>query len=110
MDRQVKKYLFDILSSIQGIEQYLDEKVSFRDFQQSRMMKKAVEREIEIIGEATNRILKLMPDFPLTNARKIVNARNAIIHEYDRVDDANLWGIVKRQLPTLKTEVENLLK
>ena len=72
-------------------------------------VKRAVERELEIIGEAMNKALKLDPSLKISNARKIVNARNKIIHGYDVVDDAVLWSIVLRHIPVLKTEIEELL-
>jgi uncharacterized protein with HEPN domain len=70
---------------------------------------KAVERNIEIIGEAVSRILKKDVGFQLSNSRKIVDNRNRIIHGYDSVSDEMIWSIVIRHLPVLKTEVEMLL-
>ena len=71
--------------------------------------KRAVERNIEIIGEAMSRILKLEPEIKISNSRKIVDARNKIIHGYDEISDDVIWGIVVNNLPVLKSEVENLL-
>lgn len=68
-----------------------------------------MERNIEIIGEATNRILKIEPDIPLTNTREIVDTRNRIIHGYDTISDEIIWSIVFQHLPRLKSEIENLL-
>ena len=73
------------------------------------MLHKAIERNIEIIGEATSRILKLHNDIPISNARQAVSARNFVIHGYDKVDDTILWGIVINDLPKLKEEVSSLL-
>ncbi len=73
-------------------------------------MRRAVEREIEIIGEAMTKTLKLDSNIPIQNARQIVNTRNMVIHSYDAVDDNVIWGIVKRHLPLLKVEVLELLK
>lgn len=64
----------------------------------------------EIIGEASNRILKLDREFPIDNARKIVDLRNWVIHGYDKVDDVIIWGILSNHLPKLKVQVENLMK
>ena len=72
--------------------------------------KRAVERNIEIIGEAMNRILKRDNSIVITNSRKLVDTRNRIIHAYDAVSDDIIWGIIIRHLPVLKIEVENLLK
>ena len=73
-------------------------------------MRRGIERELEIIGEAANRILKLDPSINIDNARKIVDLRNWVIHGYDRIDDVIIWGIVSRQLPILKEQVDNLLR
>jgi uncharacterized protein with HEPN domain len=56
-----------------------------------------------------SRILKLEPEIIISNSRKIVDARNKIIHGYDEISDDVIWGIVVNNLPVLKTEVENLL-
>jgi uncharacterized protein with HEPN domain len=71
--------------------------------------KRAIERNIEIIGEAVNRILKQDKDFEISNAQQIIETRNRIIHGYDRVSDDMIWSIVINHLPKLKTEVEGLL-
>lgn len=64
---------------------------------------------IAIIGEATNRVLKLREDISITNARKIVNTRNYVIHGYDSLRNEILWAIVIKDLPLLKSEIEALL-
>ena len=56
-----------------------------------------------------SRILKLEPEIIISNSRKIVDARNKIIHGYDEISDDVIWGIVVNNLPVLKTEVESLL-
>lgn len=73
------------------------------------MLRRGIERELEIIGEAANRILKIDPNVNIDNARKIVDLRNWVIHGYDKVDDVIIWGIVSRQLPILKEQVDKLL-
>lgn len=59
---------------------------------------------IAIIGEATNRIL-INSEIPISNARKIVNTRNYVIHGYDSLRNEILWAIVIKDLPLLKKEV-----
>ena len=68
-----------------------------------------VERNLEIIGEAMNRILNKNASIQLSNARKIVGTRNRIIHGYDTVSDGALCGIINDHVPILKLEVEQLL-
>lgn len=81
----------------------------FSFYQEDLKTKRAVERNIEIIGEAMSRILKLEPEITISNSRKIVDARNKIIHGYDEISDDVIWGIIVNNLPVLKMEVEQLL-
>jgi len=73
------------------------------------MLRRAIERELEIIGEATNRILKIDPNIEITNSRRIVDLRNWVIHGYDKVDDVIIWGILSRDIPKLKDQVKKLI-
>ncbi|MWB95040.1 DUF86 domain-containing protein [Flavobacterium sp. GA093] len=110
MDDNIKTWLFDILSSVNEIESFfVDRPKQFQDYQKDLRTKRAVERNIEIIGEAMNRILKHNSEIQITDSRKIVAVRNRIIHGYDSVSDDVIWGIVMKQLPILKREVENML-
>ena len=70
---------------------------------------KSSERNIEIIGEAVNRILKEKPDFKIENSRNIVGTRNRIIHSYDNIADDMIWSILINSLPKLKVEIKTLL-
>ena len=71
--------------------------------------KRAVERDIEIIGEAVNRILKKDSKFQLDNAQKIIGTRNIIAHGYDNVSDDLIWSIIINHLPKLKEEISLML-
>jgi uncharacterized protein with HEPN domain len=73
------------------------------------LLKRAIERNLEIIGEAVNKILSLAPDFPIHNARKIIGLRNHIVHAYDNISDENIWGIVINHLPRLREDIEEQL-
>lgn len=109
MNLKIKKLLFDILTSINKIDQYLGKERIFSKYEENEMLRDAVERNIEIIGEAVNKILGLKPEIDITNSRRIVDARNKIIHGYDEIENSQIWGIIINHLPTLKLEVENLL-
>ena len=82
----------------------------FENYRQDLKTKRAVERNLEIIGKAVKRILEKYKDIELTNARKIVDTRNRIIHGYDTISDDVIWGIIINHLPKLKIEVEELMK
>jgi uncharacterized protein with HEPN domain len=82
----------------------------FTDYQNSKMLRRAIEREFEIIGEAMTRILYKEPDINISNAFKIKGLRNHIIHAYDNVSNEILWGVIVKNLPELEKEIEILLK
>ena len=109
MKVEIQKLLFDIKESINSIFEYLGEKRDFNTYNENKMLRRAVEREFEIIGEAMGNILTIDPDFPVSHARRIVDLRNLVIHGYDKVDNVIVWGIINRDLPLLKKEVGNLL-
>ena len=87
----------------------MDTPKTFEIYEKDLRTKRAVERNIEIIGEAMNRILKENSEVEISNSRKIVDVRNRIIHGYDSVSDDVIWGIVIKNLPVLQKEVEILL-
>jgi uncharacterized protein with HEPN domain len=88
MDIEIKTWLFDILNAINEIESFIADKPKvFEAYQKDIKTRRAVERNIEIIGEAMNRILLKDESFQLSNSRKIVDTRNRIIHGYDSVSD-----------------------
>jgi len=109
MDLEIKKWLKDIDLAIEEINSFLPDKKVFLEFQNDIKSRKAVERNIEIIGEALNRILRLRPDIKISDARKIVDTRNRIIHGYDTISADVIWLIVIRHLPVLAKEVKELL-
>jgi len=110
MDIDIKTWLYDILNAITEIESFLaDRPKDFSTYQADIRTKRAVERNIEIVGEAVNRILKKDSSFEITNARQIIATRNRISHGYDAVSDDMIWSIVIKHLPMLKDEIEKLL-
>ncbi|MBQ9363768.1 MAG: DUF86 domain-containing protein [Bacteroidaceae bacterium] len=110
MDEKVQKSLYDILFAVDEISSYFEGKPKhFQSFCLDIMLRRAVERNIEIMGEAMNRVLKEEPDIHITNARKIVDTRNYIIHGYDSLSSDILWSIIINHLPLLRQEVAALL-
>lgn len=110
MERQVSKSLEDIVKAICEIEGFFETRpLRYDAYVSDICLKRAVERNVTIIGEAMNRILKQQPEIQITSARSIVDTRNYVIHAYDSVTDSIMWGIVVRHLPVLKKEIETLL-
>jgi uncharacterized protein with HEPN domain len=113
MDERILKWLFDIKLSIEEIESFFEEdQKDFYKYKESLMLKRAVERNLEIIGEAINRIITRDSTYheKISNARSIVGLRNQVIHAYDNISDENIWSILINHLPKLKAEVEALTK
>ncbi len=106
MDIKAKKNLFDIITAINNIDSYFGENKSFDQYERNGMLQDAVERNIEIIGEAMNNLLQINPEIKISNARRIVDARNKIIHGYDEIENTQIWSIIINHLPVLKKEVE----
>lgn len=111
MNNQVRKLLFDDVESGRSIHDWCRHR-TFAEYEADRQLRRAVEREFEIVGEALNR---LRNTDPVTAARvdqlsRIVRFRNRIIHGYDTVDDAMVWGILNHHLPELIAQVEAILQ
>src|SRR5947209_1471150 len=81
------------------------------DYRADEVLRMAVERKFEIIGEALNRLQKadsaLAAQIP--QHRQIISFRNVLIHGYDSIDEAVVWKIIQQDLPDLKQQVETML-
>lgn len=113
MDKRILKWLFDVKVAIDEINSYfIDEKMEFSEYKKNSMRKRAVERNLEIIGEAINRITKADNSIALkiTDSIAIVGLRNQVMHAYDNISDENIWAILTNHLPKLKIEIDKLLE
>lgn len=111
MDDTILKYLDDMLQAISEIEMAENRFGRQYDvFENDVIFRKFVERNIEILGEAMNRILKSQPKINITSARKIVDTRNYVIHAYDSLKPDVLWAIVINHIPRLKQEIIQLIE
>ena len=108
MDK-VSKYLFDIKSSISLIEFFINGIDTFDVYQSDLKTQSAVERQLAIIGEVVNKLKQENPSYILTNAKQMIDFRNRLIHSYDNIDNSIVWVVLKKHLPALKEEIENLI-
>ena len=107
MDERILKSLYDIKLAIDEVDVFFaNEEKTFSNYSKNTLLKRGIERNLEIIGEAVNRILKENPNYSINNAKRIVGLRNQIIHAYDAISDENIWSIVINHLPKLKEEIE----
>lgn len=111
MQDKIKKYLFDVKQAIEEIESFIKGK-TYQDFTDGTLLQSAVERKLEIIGEALNRIKKIDESIldDITDTRRIISFRNIIIHGYDILDSKIVWDALQNNLPQLKKELENLMR
>ncbi len=111
MRLESKKYLYDILQAAGNLEQFRHGK-GFADYEADVMLRSAIERQFEIIGEALRRLSKedASTAARLTEYERIVAFRNILIHGYAEVDDRIVWDILQTKLPTLLQEVQCLLE
>ena len=113
MDKRILKWLYDVKVAIDEIDSYfIHEKMDFFEYKKNFMRKRAVERNLEIIGEAINRIIKadISIASKITDSIAIVGLRNQVIHAYDSISDETIWAILTNHLPKLKIEIDRLLE
>jgi uncharacterized protein with HEPN domain len=106
MTDKERKYLSDILNSIDHVLSFTKELTSFEQYRKNFLIKGAVERHLSIVGEAVNKFLKESAENELSNAQQIISLRNRLIHSYDNIDDRIIWTIVKLHLTPLKEEIQ----
>ncbi|MFM6933804.1 MAG: DUF86 domain-containing protein [Flavobacteriales bacterium] len=111
MQHKVLKYILDIesiISEIQTIKSRLNN--DFNQFSNDVIMQRAVERDLEIIGEAVRKILEIQPEIYISSSKKNIGLRNIISHAYDSIEPALIWGIIQKDIPTLSIEIEAIKK
>ncbi len=110
MTTEEKKLLTDILVAISSIDDHLEGRRVLEEYIKNKTKRRAVERELEIVGEAVNKLLKINAAIEISFARQIVDLRNKVIHAYDNVNNIVIWSVVMNQLPKLESEVEKLMQ
>ena len=112
MDERILKWVYDIKLCIEEIDSFFNEsEKDFVSYTNNLMLKRAIERNLEIIGEAVNRIISRDNSFieKISNSKSIIGLRNQVIHAYDNISDENIWSILINHLPILKSEVVSLI-
>ncbi|MCY4303724.1 MAG: DUF86 domain-containing protein [Aestuariivita sp.] len=111
MKLEERKYLYDIQSAVELLKEFTTGK-TLPDYEADAMLRAAVEREFEIIGEAMAQLAKdnQIIASRISNHQRIIAFRNVLIHGYAHVDDRLVWDVVQTNLPTLASEIEALLE
>ena len=110
MDEYSKKYLLDVKYACEEVDSFFQGKKLFANFQTDILRQRAVERNVEIMGEAINQLVKHDSAIILPNAKAIIGTRNRVIHAYDNVTPEFLWSLVINHIPKLYEDVVALLR
>jgi uncharacterized protein with HEPN domain len=110
MPRDQRRYLWDARDAADAIASFTRGK-SFADFAADRLLRSAVERQFEIIGEALNQLAKSHPDTAakIPELARIVAFRNILVHGYAVVNHETVWRVVAENLPELQRVLDALL-
>ncbi|EON77812.1 hypothetical protein ADIS_1731 [Lunatimonas lonarensis] len=109
MQLKLLKYVLDIESVIEEIESIKQKTQNdFQNFSDDIILQRAVERDLEIIGEATRKMTEINPALQITASKNIIGLRNIISHAYDTVEPEMLWGIIQKNIPVLADEIRKI--
>jgi uncharacterized protein with HEPN domain len=111
MEHDPRKYLYDISESALLIIQFTESK-TIDDYKNDVLLRSAVERQFQIIGEALQQLIKRFPNLAdkISWHRNIIDFRHILVHGYDQIESEIVWGIIDSRLPVLLVEVDSLLK
>lgn len=108
--RDARAYLWDARDAAEAIESFIAGK-GYDDFAGDRLLRSAVERQFEIIGEALNQLARSDPETAakISDLPRIVAFRNILIHGYAAIDHETVWRAVQDRLPKLRATLDALL-
>ena len=109
-DRDFTDYISDILISIQDVEEFTTG-ITFEDFSKDKKTIKAVIRSLEVLGEASKKIPdEIRNRYPRIPWKRMAGMRDKLIHEYFGVDLEIVWNVAKKELPPVKSSIEELVR
>ena len=111
MQRDPRKYLYDMLSACEFLLKFTADR-SVEDYRSDRGFRSAVERELQIIGEALLQLERLSPPLAaeIPDYRRIIGFRHVLVHGYDSLDPATVWSIVTGKLVPLEQQLRKMLE
>lgn len=106
-----RKHVFDMISAVRAVTQFAEGKTR-KDYETDLLLRSAIERQLQILGEALIRLRRVDPESvdQISRAREIVGFRNVVVHAYDQVSESVVWSIVEHYLPPLLRELQTLLE
>ena len=111
MKDEILAHLHDVLQSGRAIKESISNR-TLESYTSDELLRSAVERKFEIMGEAINRIKRDDPSLlsRIRNYRDIISFRNILVHGYDTIDDRIVWGVIEEDLNDLVEDVDKLLQ
>ena len=113
MDSYVRDLLSDIVRSIDEIHEFSNGLTveDFKLYLSNKMMRRAIERDLIIIGEAMHDIVKVDHTrvMRIKNSRRVIELRNDVVHSYDELANEKIWQFIWTELPYLRKEVSHIL-
>ena len=108
---ETRKFLLDISQACDLLTEFVLEK-DFGDYRRDALLRSAVERQFEIIGEALRRAIQSRPEVAtrISDTGRIIAFRNRLTHAYASVADEVVWGVIEEYLPRLFREVRAMLE
>lgn len=110
MERDPRALLWDALAAARLVASFAAH-ADFDRFDRDDMLRSAIERQLEILGEALAQLARIAPDLAerLPDARHAIDFRNLLIHGYAVVNRQRVWAVVQNDLPRMVTAIETLL-
>ena len=110
MRLESKKYLYDIAGAAAAAMQFVEGK-AYGDYTANAMLRSAVERQLEIVGEALAQLARTDPATAaqISEYQRIIAFRNILIHGYAEIDHRIVWNVLEAKLPAVRREAEALL-
>jgi len=105
-----KKYLYDIANGCEFVLELTKDK-TVEDYKKDRVFRSALERELQIIGEAMLQLDKVSPNTSekILQHRSIIGFRNVLVHSYDSLNPDTVWNVVETKLSSLLEQAKQLL-
>jgi uncharacterized protein with HEPN domain len=107
---EVSKFLFDVVSAADKVARFTSAR-TLEDYVQDELLRSAVERQLFVAGEAVTQALRLDPtlETAISDVQRIKRFRNLLAHAYFAVKHEVVWEIATNELPTLRSEVKQIL-
>jgi uncharacterized protein with HEPN domain len=111
MQRDPRAWVADALAACRAVLEF-SRGETLESYRDRPMLRSAVERQLEILGEALSQLAKATPELAarIPDLRRIVDFRNVLAHSYAIVDDAIVWAAVEHNVPALLTTLEQIAR